>query len=209
MKTVFVNVDTQKDFMDENGTLSIKGANEIRENLKKLTLYARSKNITIVNTADSHKTISAELSSTPDFQNTFPFHCIKYSEGEKFIPEAAPDENKVVVIDWERKNFTHFDEKMIATSPEIVILKDKFDVFTGNPYTHLIFNIIEPTDVIVYGVAAEICVHHALVGLVDKGYKVSVVVDAIKSLPNCNMESLISLWKTLGIKFVYTKDITV
>ena len=37
MKTIFYDVDTQNDFMKEDGALYVPGAESIKENLEKLT----------------------------------------------------------------------------------------------------------------------------------------------------------------------------
>ena len=91
MKTIFWNVDTQKDFMDKDGKLYIQGAELIKPNLKRLTDLAKKYQITVINTGDYHDKTSKEISNTPDFKTTFPSHCMENTEGYKFIDETKPN----------------------------------------------------------------------------------------------------------------------
>jgi nicotinamidase-related amidase len=56
-KAVFWNTDTQYDFIDKDGKLSVENAESIKPNLKKLTDFARVNNIKVVNTMDWHFTL--------------------------------------------------------------------------------------------------------------------------------------------------------
>jgi nicotinamidase/pyrazinamidase len=77
---IFYDVDTQKDFMNEDGALYVPGAEGIKPNLRALTAYARRKGVRIVGSVDAH------TENDPEFE-IFPPHCIKGTEGqEKIIP---------------------------------------------------------------------------------------------------------------------------
>ena len=54
MKTVFFDVDTQLDFVFPAGALAVPGAENIVDNLAKLTRYAAAHSHQIVSTADAH-----------------------------------------------------------------------------------------------------------------------------------------------------------
>ncbi len=45
---IFIDMDTQYDFFDPKGAMPIKGAEEIKRNLKILTRHAREKKIPII-----------------------------------------------------------------------------------------------------------------------------------------------------------------
>lgn len=81
MKPIFWNVDTQFDFMRPEGKLYVQDAYKIEPNLEKLTSLAGEMNIVVVNTADWHNKNSREISDKPDWQKTFPEHCMAGSEG--------------------------------------------------------------------------------------------------------------------------------
>lgn len=180
-KLFFWNVDTQNDFMDANGALSIPQADQIRPTLKALTLFAREKKIPIVSSADYHYDDSKEISDNPDFVNTFPAHCMAQTEGADFIAETSP--KNALYISWEEK-YQDFD----ISYPEFIVSKDDFDIFNGNPnmddFIETLYDETGRDTAVVYGVSGNVCVKYAVDGLREREFKVILITDAVKSLPN-------------------------
>ncbi|MFH1248619.1 MAG: isochorismatase family cysteine hydrolase [archaeon] len=205
MKIIFWNVDTQYDFMRNDksfsGKLPISGARAIEGNLEKLTRFAKDKNIKVVNTGDWHTACSKEIAEKPDFKTTFPAHCVIGTKGAEFIPATNPQEP--YIVDWQMKNI---DNKEIAERRNITIYKDDFDVFKGNRYTEQIVDKIKPQRAVVYGVATNVCVNFAVLGLLQKNIEVVVAEDAIKELPGPFAE-LIDNWKNNGALVKKTEEI--
>src|SRR3989338_3806073 len=133
MKTIFWNVDTQYDFMRPDGNLYVEGAEKIEGNLARLTELARVKGIKVVNTADWHNKDSEELSSNPNFIQTFPEHCMQNTPGAKFVP--ATDPQNPYKIDWAQDCF---DMGEVSQRRNIILYKDKFDVFRGTPHVEMV-----------------------------------------------------------------------
>lgn len=209
-KAVFWNVDTQNDFMNEDGKLPVPKAETIKPNLKKLTDFARVNNIKVVNTMDWHFKDSKELSDTPDFIKTFPQHCMANTQGARFIEETSPDVGSTMLVDWSEQKGMNFHD--IHKSRNIIIRKDAFDVFEGNNLTEAIVNnlgipFLDRPTFIVYGVAENVCLKLAVEGLTKRGYSVKVVTDATKGLPS--IPSPIGDWsKNEMIELVTTEQIT-
>jgi len=202
-KTLFWNVDTQEDFIDQSGKLYVQGAEEIRPVLKQITDFAKSEGIRVVNTCDYHHINSEELSSTPDFETSFPQHCLAGSSGAEFISETLPE--SPILIDWDLEIAIYAEFDNPERFRNIVIRKDAFDVFTGNPYADKIVQILQPDQVFVYGVSTNVCVDKAVIGLSERGIKVFVFEDAIKELPNLPLP--FEAWKAKGIHIISFSDI--
>ncbi len=202
---IYWNVDTQKDFMRKGGNLYVEGAQKLEENLAKLTQYARKNNERIISTGDWHTKRSKELSDNPDLINTFPPHCIIGTEGAEYIKATEPLD--AYVLDWRDKEV---DTKKLMQAKEIVIYKDAFDVFDlkkGNPYTKKVIDALDPEQAVVYGVATNVCVDYAVMGLLERGINVLVAEDAIKGLPDLPLEETLDKWKENGAKFNTTYQI--
>jgi len=200
---LFWNVDTQVDFMSKDGKLYAPGAEEIQATLHKITSLASKLNIQVVNTADHHYTDSKELADKPDFVNTFPEHCMAETEGAEYITETKPSEPFSEVL-W-NKSYDFSELKKIVTKRNIVIRKDAFDVFEGNPNTENILQQLSPKKIIVYGVTTNVCVDQAAIGLAQRDYEVYVIEDAIKELPNITLP--FSNWDKLGIQRILFKEL--
>lgn len=201
---LFWNVDTQYDFVMPNGKLYVQGAEQLEEKWAKLTKMAKKNSIRVVNTADFHYDNSKELSGNPDFVNTFPPHCMAHTSGAEYVSSTQPE--NPVIFDW-NKEYNDIADKISSKSEHrnIVIRKDAFDVFTGNPYTEEIVSALSPETVVVYGVTTNVCVNDAVVGLVSRGKNVIVVEDAIKELPNIPLP--FENWKRLGVKMLSLSEL--
>jgi nicotinamidase/pyrazinamidase len=197
-RILFWNVDTQIDFIDPAGKLYVKGAEKLKPVLNKITVFASEYKIRVINTCDFHYINSNEFSPNPNFTTTFPEHCMAGTKGAEFIAETRPV--LPAIVDW----MTH-----IAILPHladanqfrnIVIRKDAFDVFEGNPYTIKILDLLRPEKVFVYGVTTNVCVDKAVCGLVKLGFPVFVFEDAIKELPGLPLP--FKKWKDVGVKMI-------
>jgi nicotinamidase/pyrazinamidase len=174
----------------------------IKPVLKKITEYAKEHNIKVVNTCDYHNPDSPELSQNPDFISTFPEHCMAGTSGAEYIPETQPE--NPFVVDWTADQ-RRIEELKQQNSRNIVIRKDAFDVFSGNPYTNDILKLIQPEDVFVYGVTTNVCVDQAVMGLANRGIKVYVLQDAIKELPKIPLP--FEKWRSCGAIMITYEDL--
>lgn len=196
-KVLFWNVDTQVDFIEPDGKLYAPGAENIKPVLKQITEYAKSHGIRVINTCDYHDSNSPELSFNPDYINTFPEHCMAGTEGAKYIAETTPEEP--FVVDW-KAGYSIISKLRSENPRNIVIRKDAFDVFAGNPYTDQILQLIAPEKVFVYGVTTNVCVDQAVMGLSNRNIKVYVFQDAIKELPKIPLP--FEKWQNCGVGII-------
>jgi len=202
MKTIFWNVDTQYDFMRPDGKLPVKDANLIEPNLKKLTEFAEKNNYQVVNTADWHNSKSEEISDNPNYRTTFPQHCMIRTEGAEFIQATKPKDP--YMIDWQDDKIDPYE----LQTRNIVLYKDKFDIFTGSKHANKVLEILNPDKAVVYGVATNVCVDYAINGLLDRKIKVYIPTDAIKELPNLQLEEILRNWERKGAILTTTEEIT-
>ena len=206
MKFLFMCIDAQKDFINNNGALYVKGAEEIKLNLKLITELSQKYGITVVNTGDYHNDLSEELSDKPDLKTTFPKHCIMGTIGSEFVEEVMP--RMVDRTFYVAPNYAKIvNSNSIVGAKNIVIYKDKFDVFQDNTYAKDIVEFLSPDIVVVYGVATNVCVNYAVQGLISLGRRVTVIVDAIKELPDLPLVDIIHDWKSKGVKLISTDNL--
>ena len=200
---LFWNVDTQEDFMDQEGKLYVSGAEAIRPVLKEITALAKSNGIRVVNTCDYHLINAVEISENPDYITKFPPHCMAGSPGAEFISETDPE--TPLIIDWDSELKIIPDLDNPVKFRNITLRKNAFDVFAGNRYTETILQILNPDRVIVYGVTTNICVDNAVMGLTTRGIQVYVVKDAIKELPMLPLP--FEKWNENGVTMISFSDL--
>ncbi|WP_431933486.1 isochorismatase family protein [Nonomuraea jabiensis] len=89
MSRALIIVDVQKDFC-EGGTVPVKGGADRAAAIAELVRRSDGQYAFIVATRDHHIDPGAHFSDNPDFQDSFPVHCVVGSEGGEFHPDFAP-----------------------------------------------------------------------------------------------------------------------
>lgn len=172
--TLFYDVDTQHDFLHPGGKLYVEGANRIIPALAEVTQLARKLGCRIVASVDRHFPGDPELKSGGgEFEN----HCMSGTPGQRKVGATAPLEPHFV----ENRELSEDETSAaLAHGGELVIEKQRFDVFSGNRNADaLLASLLRGyTDVVVYGVYTEVCVNDAVRGLSKMGPKIHVVTDA-------------------------------
>jgi len=205
MKTIFWDVDTQYDFMMEDGKLYVPGAEEIIPNLEKLTRYAREHVIPIFGSVDEHTEDDPEISSDPDFQETFSQHCMKDTPGQEKIDATKPE--YPLWIESREYDKGELEQLVKEHDGEIIFKKQKFDVFS-NPNVDAVLDITKPEQIVVYGVALDVCDAYAIEGFLEhKKYKIALVEDATKAINPERGQELIERWKRGGVQILTTEDV--
>jgi nicotinamidase/pyrazinamidase len=163
---VFVDVDTQRDFLEPGGRLSIPGVEAIVPNLARLTAFARAHGIPVLATACAH-TLDEE---DPE---PFPPHCLVGTRGQERIEATA----------WPGGHVLGPEEPLQGDDPprHLTLEKRRYDLFTHPDADRVIaLHARRSPTFVVYGVATDYCVRAAVLGLLDRGARVAVVTDAIR-----------------------------
>lgn len=204
METIMWDVDTQVDFVDEEGRLAVDGAGQIRGNLARITEYARDHALPIWGSVDYHGPDDPELSEDPDFESTFPPHCLRDTEGWRKIPETAPEDP--LWIGSEPLDRDELTGKIRNHGGEVYFRKQTFDAFT-NPNLEPALAELSPFGLVVYGVTLDVCVRHAVQGLLERDYQVTVVEDATRAIDPSRRDSLLFDWKNFGVQVLGTEEL--
>jgi nicotinamidase/pyrazinamidase len=203
---IFWDVDTQYDFMRADGKLYVPDSEQIIPNLKRLTDYAHRTGVRIVASADDHVPGHRELSDKPDFKETFPLHCMRGTPGQKKIPETAL--KNPLVIEPELADAKAVAGLVKKHKGDILFHKHWFDVFT-NPNVEPAVNQLAPDDIVLYGVALDVCDKYAIEGLLERRPKTRLfaVIDAMKPIDRDVAEHLLREWGDEGVRLVKTDEV--
>jgi nicotinamidase/pyrazinamidase len=184
MKTVFVDVDTQIDFMYPAGALYVPGAEKILPAIAKLNQAAP----LLISTMDAHS------EDDPEFR-VYPHHCVAGTTGQQKPAGTLLDKRAMIpsVPDGTR---------------QFIVEKQKLDCFT-NPHLEPLLEQLSPDRYVVYGVVTEICVRFAALGLLKTGKRVEIVTDAVKALNEQEAQKLFGEFTAAGGKLVTLGDLAV
>ena len=87
--TLLWDVDTQVDFVRSDGKLAVPDAESVAPAMARLVRWAADSGVTHLATADDHELTDPEISHEPDFESTYPPHCLRGTPGASRIPETA------------------------------------------------------------------------------------------------------------------------
>jgi nicotinamidase/pyrazinamidase len=158
---LYFDIDTQIDFMFPAGALYVPGAEKLLPLIAKLNCEGR-----LISTTDAHD------EDDPEFKQ-WPPHCVKGTVGQT-KPAALLRDKRTVIPN-------HPVELRIDGADQIILEKQALSLFT-NPNTDALIKALDPDECIVYGVVTELCVKECVIGLLERGYKVSIVREATQSL---------------------------
>jgi nicotinamidase/pyrazinamidase len=192
------DVDTQIDFMLPHGKLYVPGAEETIPAMQQLVGAARAAGVVHVASADDHELTDTEISEEPDFQMTYPPHCLRGTHGARKIPET--DQEDPVPITLEQLPERYLDGR------EFLLLKKNFDVFT-NPNTDRLLKRLDPDEIVVFGVATDVCDDAAIRGFLQRGLKVRFVEDAARGLDEDRVTTCTTAWREQGVEFTTVAEV--
>jgi nicotinamidase/pyrazinamidase len=186
------DVDTQVDFMLPDGKLYVPYAEETVPAMARLVEAARAAGIVHVASADDHELTDEEISEQPDYRTTYPPHCLRGTRGARKIPET--EQRDPVPVTFARLPERYFDGR------EFLLLKKSFDVFT-NPNTERLLDRFDRDEIVVFGVATDVCDDAAIRGFLERGRKVRFVEDAARGLDEGRVAACTAAWREGGVEF--------
>lgn len=191
-EVAFLDVDTQVDFMNPGGNLYAQGAEAIKPRLAQLVELARAQGIPLVSSVDAH------TADDPEFAQ-WPPHAVVGTPGQAKIAETVTG-----------------DERRVPNQPgvdlpdptrcHVVLEKQDLPVFT-NQHAEAVFAATGARRFVVFGVVTECCVKEAVLGLLERGYQVEVVEDAIWPIEPAGGQAALEVMTARGAKLVQTADV--
>ncbi len=190
--SIFLDIDTQRDFLEPSGSLYVPDSHEIISNLARLAAFALKNGIPIVATACAHVPEDPELAH-------FPPHCMAGTTGqERVSATSCPDS---IVLEP--------GERLRGELPaHLTLQKRELDIFSRVDADDLFarYNRDQPTFV-VYGVATDYCVRAAVEGLLNREIHVVIVTDAIRAIDPTVEADLLTNWARRGALLTVTEAI--
>jgi nicotinamidase/pyrazinamidase len=191
-RLILWDVDTQVDFMLPEGKLYVPGAEATTPAMRRLVEAARAAGIPHVASSDDHELTDTEISESPDYETTYPPHCLRGTRGARKVPETEQEDPVPIGLE-------PLPDRWLL-GREFLLLKKTFDVFT-NPNTERLLERLDPDEVIVFGVATDVCDDAAIRGMLDRGRRVRFVENAARGLDEGRVAACTAAWRDRGVEF--------
>jgi nicotinamidase/pyrazinamidase len=197
------DVDTQVDFMLPEGKLYVPGAEETIPAMARLVAAARAAGVVHVASADDHELTDPEISAEPDFQNTYPPHCLRGTTGAEKIPETKQaDPLPLSILPFP----PGLVPDLVKGRRELLLLKKNFNVFT-NPNADPLLDALDPDEIVVFGVATDVCDDAAIRGFLQRGRRVRFAEDAARGLDEDRTAACTASWREHGVEFTTVDEV--
>ena len=198
MRRILWDVDTQVDFVHADGKLAVPGATEALPAMARLVEAARAAGVPHVASADDHELTDSEISNEPDYSSTYPPHCLRGTRGAGKVAETQQSDPVPLAL-------TEVPAKWLE-GREYLLLKKSFDVFT-NPNTDRLLARLDPDEIVVFGVATDVCDDAAIRGFRKRGRKVRFVEDAARGLDEGRVAACTAAWREGGVEFTTVSEV--
>jgi nicotinamidase/pyrazinamidase len=192
-RDVFLDIDTQADFMLPEGALYVKGAEQIVDNLRRLMEFARMHGIPVLSSADAHS------ADDPSFAQ-WPPHCVVGTAGQRRIPETQFIDATVV------PRAAGVFRPPASHAGQIIIEKTDYDIWS-NPNIEAVLAWLDPRRFVAFGVATEYCVRSSVLSLRNKGFAVDLVLDAIRQIAEGDGRAALEQMQRAGVRPVTTAEV--
>ena len=197
------DVDTQVDFVLPEGKLYVPGAEQTVPAMRRLVEAARAAGVVHVASADDHELTDPEISDDPDWRNTYPPHCLRGTRGAEKIPETEQADPLPLSLTPYPPGLV---PGLVEGRRELLLLKKNFNVFT-NPNTDPLLDALDPAEIVVFGVATDVCDDAAIRGFLQRGRRVRFVEDAARGLDEDRVAACTAAWRERGVAFTTTDEV--
>jgi nicotinamidase/pyrazinamidase len=165
--TALLVVDVQNDFADPNGSLYVKGGEEVVPLINREIERARAAGATIVYTQDWHP------ESTPHFQKdggVWPVHCVMGTWGAELHPDLVAVGPVVRKGSNGEDGYSGFSQRHPESGETIPT--NLAELLGKSGATHLV----------IAGLATDYCVRSTVLDAREKGYPITVIQNGIRAV---------------------------
>jgi nicotinamidase/pyrazinamidase len=202
--TILWDVDTQVDFIEPGGKLYFEGAEAARPAMGRLVESARAAGMVHVASCDQHELSDPEISQEPDYDSTWPPHCLLSTRGAEKIPETKQlDPLPLPLVPLPPAIL----RRLLEGGREILIPKKQYDPFT-NPNTETMLAALDPDEILLFGVATDICDDAAVRALLRRGRRITFVEDASRGVDESRIAASLAAWREAGVRFTTSEEAT-
>jgi nicotinamidase-related amidase len=192
-KRILIDIDTQRDFLLADGNACIKNHRRVLANIRRIIAWARHNNIQVISTCEIYPNHNGASALG---------YCIDGTKGQKKIPYTLLCNRANFAADGN----TDLPHDVLRQYEQVILHKRCVDPFE-EPRIERLLSEIRADDFIVIGASAEGAVEATALGLLQRGKRVSIIVDAVGSRNKKQADLAFRKMGTKGAKLVETKKL--
>ncbi|MFB0551985.1 MAG: cysteine hydrolase family protein [Phycisphaerae bacterium] len=192
-KQILVDIDTQKDFLLAGGRACIGNHRRVLAHIRRVMAWARYRNIPVISTAEVHHNNNGEGQGR---------YCLDGTDGQKKIRYSLFNNRVSFAADGN----TDLPRDMLRRYRQVILHKRCVDPF-DEPRIDRLLSEVKANEFILVGISLEGAVVATALGLLQRGKKVTIVVDAVGSHNKREAKLALRKMETKGAKLIETKKL--
>jgi nicotinamidase-related amidase len=192
-KQILIDIDTQKDFLLANGKACIRNHRRVLAHIRRMMAWARSQHVPIISTAKVYPDNNGE--STVGY-------CIDGTDGQKKVRYTLLKDRVSFAADGN----TDLPRDMLRRHRQIILHKRCVDPF-DEPRIDRLLSEVRASEFILVGSSLEGAVKMTALGLLQRGKKVTVIIDAVGTHNTKDAKLALRKMETKGATLIETKKL--
>jgi len=194
-RTVLVDIDTQRDFFLAEGRACIRNHRRILARIRRVMAWARTRNIPIISTCEVHP-------NNGNGNGKGYTYCIDGTQGQKKIRYTVIGNR----ITFSADGNTDLPTDLLLRYHQVILHKRCVDPFC-EPRIERLLSEIRADEFILIGATIEGAVEATALGLLQRGKKVKVLVDALGQHDNRAARLALRKMEAKGAKLIETRKL--
>ncbi|HUT45829.1 MAG TPA: isochorismatase family protein [Sedimentisphaerales bacterium] len=190
---LLIDVDTQKDFLFPTGRACVRNQAEVLANIRRVIAWARHENVSVISTAEVYPNNNGCSAIS---------YCLDGTDGQKKVPCTLLNDR--VSFPADNKNALPAD--VLLAYRQVILHKRCIDPF-DEPRIERLLSEVEADEFILIGAGTEDAVRATAMGLLHRGKRVRIIVDALGSHNKREAKLALRKMEAKGAKLVEVKDI--
>lgn len=162
---VFIDIDTQRDFLTPDGAFTVADYRTRAGNLRKVFALIRSFHVPVVSSLNTHR--------VTDWFAGLPPHCLEGTPGQQKL-DFTMLSNRTLV---DANNTLDLPPGLLSNFRQIILRKRTPD-FLENPKADRLLSLMSPERFVLFGVGMELSIKKLALSLIARGKQLAYVPDA-------------------------------
>jgi nicotinamidase-related amidase len=192
-RQILLDIDTQKDFLLVSGKLCVKNHRRVLANIRRVMAWARSNGISIISTAEVYPNNNGDSVVN---------YCIDGTEGQRKVHYTLVNKRVCFTADGN----TDLPRDLFKQYNQIILHKRCTDPFE-EPRIDRLLSEIKANEFVLVGTSLEGAVKATALGLLQRGKRVTIVIDATGSHNIREAKLAIRKMETKGAKVIETRKL--
>jgi nicotinamidase-related amidase len=190
---ILIDIDTQKDFLLPTGSACVRNQADVLTKIRRIMAWARRKNVPVISTVEVYPNNNgcSEIN-----------YCLDGTDGQRKVRCTLLRQR--VSFPADDKNVLPAD--ILLAHKQVILHKRCIDPF-DEPRIERLLSEVQAGEFVLIGTGTEDAVRATAMGLLHRGKKVKIIIDALGSHNTKEAKLALRKMKAKGAKLVMTRDV--